>query len=119
MRNARRTRITAALLACLLACAPMPLMAAVYKCTQNGQTVYSEAPCGAGQQMVKPDIVVIPSSQPAQAQGAAGKSWGVKDLLHSLGLDSRDGIIFALLIGIPLSIAAVFFMTRRSGPPPD
>lgn len=123
MRNARRTRLTGALLACALACAlavaPMPLMAAVYKCTHDGQTVYSESPCGAGQQTVKPDVVVVPSSQPAQAHEAAQKSWGMKDLLHAVGLDSRDGIIFALLIGIPLSILAVFFMTRRSGPPPD
>lgn len=119
MRNARRTRLAGALLACTLAMAPMPLMAAVYKCTQNGQTVYSESPCGAGQQMVKPDVVVVPSSQPAQAHEAGQKSWGMKDLLHAVGLDTRDGIIFALLIGIPLSVLAVFFMTRRSGPPPD
>jgi hypothetical protein len=115
MRKIARTRflgaIPGAILAGMLALAPMPLMAAVYKCTHNGQTTYSEAPCGASQQTLKPDVVVVPAPQVTEApkQSPSAKGW-----LQSMGLDSKSGLIAALLFGIPLSFVVIFFLTRKS-----
>ncbi len=117
MRNTARTLSSAAfpaflgLLACMLALAPMPLMAATYKCTRDGQTTYSDVPCGAGQQEVKGRVAVIPSPQPE----AAKKSSALSDLSAVAGMSARDMVIYGLLFGIPLSFVVVFFMSRRSG----
>ena len=112
MRKTLHIRLLGAALACMLAGTSMPLMAAVYKCTHNGEITYSDTPCGANQQVLKPPpLVVIPSSHPAAAPGKSASS--TNGLLHKLGLDSRGGLIAALLFGIPLSILVVFFMTRK------
>ncbi len=117
MRNAARTQSSAALpafltlLGCMLALAPMPLMAATYKCTRDGQVTYSDVPCGAGQQAVKSQVVVVPSTQgdaPAQKSSGGGLS-------AVAGMSARDMVIYGLLFGIPLSFAVVFFMSRSSG----
>ena len=55
----------------------------------------------------------MPSSQP-EAAPAKQSSWSAKGLLSSLGLDSKGGLIAALLFGIPLSIVGIFFLTRKS-----
>jgi ABC-type microcin C transport system permease subunit YejE len=107
------TRLLAVMLAGLLALAPMPLLAAVYKCERDNQVVYSDAPCGKNEQKIKPQVVVIPSSQPAAAPPAK-EAWSTKKLLKWLGLDSRSGVIAALLFGIPLSLVLIFFLTRKS-----
>ena len=46
MCKTTRSRLLSLLLSGMLALAPMPLLAAVYKCEQNGQVVYSDAACG-------------------------------------------------------------------------
>jgi Domain of unknown function (DUF4124) len=118
MRKTVRTPFLAALLSAalagMLAIAPMPLMAAVYKCTQNGQTTYSETPCGGVQQALKPDVVIVPATQ---FTGAPKQSWSVKGWLQSMGLDGKDSVVGALLIVIPLSFGAVLFMSRKSHNP--
>lgn len=113
MRRTLHTRLLAAVVACTLAGASMPLMAAVYKCEQNGKATYSESPCGTNQKVLKqPQLVVAPAAQPAAAP--AKQSTTTNGVLKWLGLDSQSGIVAALLFGIPLSIIFIFFLTRKS-----
>lgn len=112
MRKPTHTLLLGAVLACMLAGTSMPLMAAVYKCTHNGEITYSDTPCGANQQVLKkPKLVVTPAAQPAAAPENQSSKSNV--ILNWLGLDSQGGLIAALLFGIPFSIIAVFFMTRK------
>ncbi len=107
-----RARLAGALLAGLLACTPQFALAAVYKCEHNGQVTYSDTPCGKDQQKVQPQVVRVPSSQPPAAPAQQPAS--AQGVLSTLGLDSRSGLITALLFGIPLSIILIFFLTRKS-----
>jgi hypothetical protein len=114
MRKTACTRLPGLLLAGMLALAPLPLMAAVYKCAHDGQVVYSDAPCGKNAQEIKPGVVVVPSAQPKAEAAPAEHASGAKGWLSSLGLDSKSGIIGALLFGIPLFFVVTFFLTRKS-----
>ncbi len=111
MRTHTRARFLGLLLAGMLACAPMPLMAAVYKCVHNGQTTYSESPCTGAEPAMKPGVVVVPSTD---FVGGEKKPRSAKGVLSSLGLDTGYGVIGLLLFGIPLSIVLIFFLTRKS-----
>lgn len=102
------------LLAALLALSPLPLMAAVYKCAHDGHVTYSDEPCGKHAQKLTPGVVVVPSARPAPEAAPVKKSPGVKGWLSSLGLDSKGGLIAALLFGIPISFVIIFFLTRKS-----
>jgi hypothetical protein len=109
MRKTACTLLPGLLLAAMLALAPVPLLAAVYKCEHNGQVVYGDTPCGKAGQMMKAGVTVVPAIAPP-----AKPSSPVRDLVGALGLDTRGGVITALLFGIPLSFVIIFFLTRKS-----
>lgn len=112
MRHTTRSRFLSLLLSGALALAPVPLLAAVYKCGHNGQVVYSDAPCGKNPREVNIQPVVVPSLAPEAAP--AKQPWSLRGLASSLGLDDGSGAIGALLFGIPLSFIAIFLLTRKS-----
>lgn len=114
MRATTVTGLSRLMLACMLALAPLPLMAAVYKCAHDGQITYSDEPCGKHAQTLKPGVVVVPSARPAPEAAPVKQSSGIKGWLSSLGLDSKGGLIAALLFGIPISFVIIFFLTRKS-----
>lgn len=109
MRKPLLARLLSLTLSGMLALAPVPLLAAVYKCEHNGQVVYGDTPCGKTEQMMKAGVTVVPAFVPP-----ARPSSPVRDFLGSLGLDSRSGVVAALLFGIPLSFLIIFFLTRKS-----
>ena len=103
--------------------------ATTYKCTKDGEVVYSASPCGKDAQEVKsqvqvmdsrPALVEHPANSPATTTtaaqtltpGAAPETKGSK-FLRKYGLDSKD-VIVAMLFLIPLSLIAIFFLTRGS-----
>ncbi|WP_312436005.1 DUF4124 domain-containing protein [Janthinobacterium sp.] len=64
----------------LLAAASTASAQTVYKCVQDGQTSYSEAPCAAGQLQ----IIEVPPPPPAVDKGAATRQERVASQLESV-----------------------------------
>jgi hypothetical protein len=56
--NQRRNRLSLTLPLALILVAPLPLLAATYKCAVNGGTVYQQAPCAADAQS---EVLKLPS----------------------------------------------------------
>lgn len=114
----------------LLFIVPSVAMATTYKCTKDGETVYTSSPCGKDAQEVKSKVQVLetPSdlaerlstspattttaAKPTLTPGAAPETKGSK-FLAKYGLSTRD-VIVAMLVLVPLSLIAIFFVTRGS-----
>ncbi|HKB58420.1 MAG TPA: DUF4124 domain-containing protein [Gallionellaceae bacterium] len=109
MRNTLLARFLSLMLSGMLALAPLPLMAGVYKCEHGGQVIYSDAPCGKTGQAMKAGVTVVPAFAPP-----ARPSSNIRDFLDSLGLGGTSAVIAALLFGIPVSFLVIFFLTRKS-----
>jgi len=104
--------------------------ATTYKCTKDGEVVYSSTPCGKDAQEVKSKVQVLDappviteqlSKSPATTTtvstqhltpGAAPETKGSR-FLAKYGLSTND-VIVAMLFLIPISLLAIFFLTRGS-----
>ena len=107
----RFTRLIILLMSCMLALAPLPLMAEVYKCKQDGKTTYSTSPCSGKPVPVATELSITPAYQPAQPTAGAGSSGGQP---RAPGMDGTDVVTLMLLLLVPLSFAVIFFMSRKS-----
>lgn len=107
MRITLRARLASLLMSCMLALAPLPLMAEVYKCKRDGKYTYSTTPCGAKQLQVATELSVTPGYQRTGSASSGG--------MHlTMGLSAQAMIPLVLLLMVPLAFAVGLFLWRRS-----
>jgi len=109
MRTTLRARLATLLVSGMLVLAPLPSMAEVFKCKQDGKFTYSTSPCGSKQLQVATELSVTPGHQPAESTRGSSGNW-----FGAIGLSGQSVIPLLLFLLIPLAVAVALFLWRRS-----